>query len=73
MGRNPAALWALAEVILADSVQFGAYIVNTYYGLTNRRVIIVSNPARHSVYNFALDDFCGAKLGFVRLGTTIEI
>ncbi len=68
-----AALWALAAVILVDSILFGAYIVNTYYGLTNRRVIIVSNLPRHSVNDFALDDFRGAKLGFVRLGTTVEI
>ncbi len=68
-----AALWALAAVILVDSILFGAYIVNTYYGLTNRRVMVVSNLPRHSVYDFALDDFRGAKLGFVRLGTTVEI
>lgn len=36
-----AALWALAAVILVDSILYGAYLVNTYYGLTNRRVIIV--------------------------------
>lgn len=68
-----AALWALAAVILVDSILYGAYLVNTYYGLTNRRVIIVSNLPRHSANDFALDDFRGAKLGFVRLGTTIEI
>ncbi|MFZ1887363.1 MAG: hypothetical protein WAU33_04975 [Candidatus Binataceae bacterium] len=68
-----AALWALAALILVDSILFGAYTVNTYYGLTNRRVIIVSNLPRHSVRDFALDDFRDAKLGFTRLGTTVEI
>jgi hypothetical protein len=68
-----AALWALAAVILVDSILFGAYIVNTYYGLTNRRVIIVSNLPRHSVCDFALDDFRGAKLSFTRLGNNLML
>ena len=74
-GLHPgsAALWALAAVILADSILFGAYLVNTYYGLTNRRVIIVSNLPRHSIFDFALDSFRDSQLGFVRLGTTVEI
>jgi hypothetical protein len=68
-----AVLWALAILILADSVLFGAYLVNTYYGLTNKRVIIVSNLPRHSVCDFALDSFRDASLGFVRLGSTVEL
>jgi len=68
-----AVLWALAALILADSILFGAYLVNTYYGLTDKRVIIVSNLPRHSVHEFSLDRFRDRSLGFTRLGSTVEI
>jgi hypothetical protein len=60
-------------VLLAEAIVFHIYLLNTFYGVTNQRLIIVSGLRRRETVAVLLDRLNAAQLRLRRIHRDIEL
>jgi hypothetical protein len=70
---NSILLAVLVCVLIAEAIVFHAYLSNTFYGVTNQRVIIVSGLREHEMAAIPLDVLNTPRLRVRRIHRTVEL
>ena len=70
---NSILLAILVVVLIAEAIVFHTYIANTFYGVTNQRVIIVSGLSQTEAVAVLLDRLNAAQLRLRRIHRDIEL
>ncbi|MGD0672008.1 MAG: hypothetical protein ABSB13_08015 [Candidatus Binatus sp.] len=70
---NSILLAVLVGVLIAEAIVFHSYLSNTFYGVTNQRVIIVSGFREQQVTAAFLDKLNTPMLTLRRMGNTLEL
>src|SRR5258708_18097075 len=70
---NSILLAALVCVLIAEAIVFHSYLSNTFYGVTNQRVIIVSGLREPEMAGIPLDVLNTPRLRVRRLHRTVEL
>jgi len=72
-GANSFLLATVVLVLIAEAIVFHTYLSNTFYGVTNQRVVIVSGLGQLSVREAFLDKLNTPWLRLRRFGNTLEL
>src|ERR1700722_19136171 len=70
---NSILLAVLVCVLIAEAIVFHAYLSNTFYGVTNQRVIIVSGLREPEMAAILLDVLNTPRLRLRRIHRTVEL
>jgi hypothetical protein len=70
---NSILLAVLVCVLIAEAIVFHRYLSNTFYGVTNQRVIIVSGLRERKVAAVLLDLLNTPRIGVRRIHRTVEL
>ena len=70
---NAILLAVIVFALIAEAVVFHSYLVTTYYGVTNLRVIIVSGLRSPEATSVFLDRLKASQLRLIRHGRNLEI
>src|ERR1039457_6460290 len=70
---NSILLAVLVGVLIAEAIVFHSYLSNTFYGVTNQRVIIVSGFRKLEMAAVLLDLLNTPRLGVRRVHRSVEL
>src|SRR5258708_3449248 len=70
---NSILLAALVCVLIAEAIVFHAYLSNTFYGVTNQRVIIVSGLREPEMVAILLDQLNTPQLAAPKIHRQLEL
>ena len=70
---NSILLAVLVCVLIAEAIVFHTYLSNTFYGVTNQRVIIVSGLREPEMTAVPLDGLNTPRLRVRRINRTVEL
>lgn len=70
---NSVVLAVIVVVLIAEAIIFHTYLSNTFYGVTNQRVIIVSGLSEREMVAVLIDRLNGSQLRIRRARRDIEL
>ena len=70
---NSILLAIVVVVLIGEAVVFHTYLANTFYGVTNQRVIIVSGFGKQEIVAVLIDRLNAAQLRLRRINRDIEL